>query len=722
MPITRRMLLATTAALPVLRAAHAAGTVASAPPAAPQRPVTDNIFGTRITDPYRWMETPHSAEFMAYLKAQGAYARSVFDRIPGRDKLAQAIAHYTGGLTGTRNPQAAGGKLFLEVRPAKAETYKLTVRDLPDGQPRILLDPEAGAAGKKRAINYWQVSPDGARVAFGMSEAGSEDASLRFVESATARVLPDTISRAQFGGPSWSDDNQSVAFNRLSGTDRTALDYYSRSVNWLHKLGTPESQDVKLLAQGEYASVPLNDIEAPFVSFTPGSGIALASIQNGVQNELTLYTAPANELGKPGTPWKCVCTEKDKITNVTQRGDELYLLTYDGAPRYKLLRTSAAKPAVKSAVTVVPESEYLLDAPLAARDAIYLTGRDSRGLGVLRRLMKDGTIERLSLPMEGSINSPYADPTQDGIWFQLASWTKAPILCRCGADGKIVTTDFAPPAPYDTTDYESETVLVPARDGVHVPLSILYKKGAPRDGARPTIITAYGSYGLSIDPEFASRYFAWLDLGGVFAVAHVRGGGELGRAWYEAGRKETKPNTWHDLIDCAEYMIAQKWTSPKTLGIEGTSAGGITVGRALTERPDLFAVVFSRVGVSNAARSEFSPNGPPNVPEFGSVKDPKTAHALLAMDALHHVKKGTIYPSVVLTTGLQDPRVSPWEPGKMAAALQASGSPNPVVLRVESEGGHGIGSTRSQFDDEYADLFAFALWRMGDPRFQPKSG
>lgn len=720
MTLSRRALLATAAVAPAFGFRAHGAEQAAAPPVAPERPVTDDIFGTKVTDPYRWMETPGSAEFQDYLRAQNSYARAVLGRIPGRAALAQAIAHYTGGLTAARNPQVAGGKLFLELRPPGADTFKLTVRDLPDGAPRTLIDPDAPHDGRKRALNWWQASPDGSRVVFGLSLAGSEDASLQVIETASGRVLPDLISRAQYAQPSWTDDGAAVAFNRIAGTDKAAVDYYEHSVCWLHKIGTDAAQDIKLLAQGQYANVSVLDTQFPTVIYTPGSDTAIGLLENGVQTEETLYTAPAASLGTKTTPWRLVCKPDDKITGFTLRGDDLYLITYAGAPRYKLLRTSAANPDLAQAKEVVPAGDILLDNALAARDGIYLTGRNEKGLGVLRRLHDDGRIETLDLPFEGSILDVFADPRQDGIWFQLTSWTMAPVLCRAGAGGKVTATTLVPKAPFDTSQYASETVLARAKDGTQVPLSIIYKRGLKKDGTAPTILTAYGSYGISIDPEFSPRYFAWLDLGGIYAVAHVRGGGELGRAWYEAGRKASKPNTWRDLIACGEYIVAQNWTQPGRLAIEGTSAGGITVGRALTERPDLFAVVFSRVGVSNAARSEFSPNGPPNVPEFGSVKDPATAAALLEMDALSHVKDGTKYPSVVLTTGLQDPRVSPWEPGKMAARLQkATASGNPVILRVETEGGHGVGSTRSQFDQEYADLFAFALWRMKDRRYQP---
>jgi prolyl oligopeptidase len=721
MQIDRRALLAAAGAFPFVSGAGLAfAQGADGPPKPRRQPVTDDVFGTRVTDPYRWMENTKDPDFLPYLKAQGAYAQRVLGAIPGRPELASAIARYTGGLTAVTDPQVAGPWLFLEERPPGANTYKLMVQPLSGGDRRVLIDPDAPADGKKRALNYWLPSPDGALVLFGVSEAGSEDAVLQVIETASGKVLADRIDRTQYASPSWTNDGRAFYFNRLASTDKTSLDYYKHSVCWRHVVGTDPAQDVKALAQGQYAGVPVLDTEFPSITVTPGSDTALGGLFNGVQTEITLYAAPLASLGKADTPWVPVCKPADKITGYTQRGDELYLVTYAGAPRYKLIRTRASKPDLATAGVVVPPSDILLDGAGAARDGVYLFGRDAKGVGSLRRLHDDGRIETLALPFEGSIVAPFTDPRLDGAWFLLTGWTHPPVVCRVGADGKVVATDFAPPPPYDTSVYASETILATAKDGAKVPLSIVYRKGLKRDGSAPTILTAYGSYGISLDPSFVSRYLAWLDLGGVYAVGHVRGGGELGRDWYEAGKKATKPNTWRDLIACAETLVAERWTSRPKLAIEGTSAGGITVGRALTERPDLFAVVFSRVGVSDAARSEFSPNGPPNIPEFGSVQDKDTAQALLAMDAYYAVKDGTKYPSVVFTTGLTDPRVSPWEPGKMAARLQsATASGNPVILRVEAEGGHGVGSTRSQFDLEYADLFAFALWRMGDPRYQP---
>jgi prolyl oligopeptidase len=253
-----------------------------------------------------------------------------------------------------------------------------------------------------------------------------------------------------------------------------------------------------------------------------------------------------------------------------------------------------------------------------------------------------------------------------------------------------------------------------------VPLSIVHRRGLKMDGTNPTLLDGYGSYGISIDPEFDPMLLAWLEKGGAFAEAHPRGGGEYGEDWHKGGQKLTKPNTWRDFIACAQYLIDNHYTSASKLAGEGTSAGGITIGRAFTERPDLFAAALDRVGVSNAMRSEYSPNGPPNIPEFGTVENQYGFEDLLAMDAYQHVRDGVHYPAIMVTTGWNDPRVTSWEPGKMTARLQAAtASGKPVLLRVEYAGGHGMGSTKTQHENQTADEWSFLLWQFGVPEFQP---
>jgi len=424
--------------------------------------------------------------------------------------------------------------------------------------------------------------------------------------------------------------------------------------------------------------------------------------------------------GKPA--WIQCCTLADEVVSLAIRGDDLYLLSTKDAPNARVLLTSLARPSFKDARIVVPEGATVVESIFAARDGLYVQDMDG-GYHSLRRLGVDGKIASVALPFEGSVGSAYASTSNDGLWIIATSWLQPyTVLHYDPVTGKAVDTGLSPKPPVDTSPYAVTRTFATTRDGTKVPVSIIARRGLPRTGRNPTLVDAYGSYQISNSPAFAVRGIAFLEQGGVLAIAHVRGGGEYGRRWWKAGQKLNKPNTWRDLIDCCEMLVREKWTSPSHLAIQGGSAGGITVGRALTERPDLFAAVISNVGMSNTLRAEFEQNGPTNIDEFGTVTDRDGYLGLKAMDAYHAVKDGTPYPAVLLTTGMTDPRVPPWQVAKMAARLQkATSSGNPILLRVDFDAGHGVGSTRSQVDEQRADEYAFVLWRAGVSGFQPKA-
>lgn len=723
--LTRRHLLATSAALlaPPIRATAAP----HGPPLAPVRPVTETYFGQRVTDRYRWMES-ESPEWQSYIRAEGAYAAKILAKIPNRDTLAAAIGKNTATAT-VLSLQTAGHRIFTETRPADANTSKLFVRESLTSPDRELLNPDHFAPkASHAALDWWAPSPDGAHVVFGISSGGSEQSTLHILTTDSAALLPETITRTPDANPSWLPDGSGFFYNRLQDVPPKSLAFEEKSACWLHFLNTDPARDQKHLAQGLDPTVGIADIDFPNIIATPGSSLALGVLTAGVQNELTLYTAPLASITH-GTPaWTKLCGPADQVTSYAVRGEEIFLLTHQHAPRYRVLKTTAATLSIAHAPEAVPQSPAVIRAIAAARDGIYLLSLDG-ALSTLRRLAPDGHVSPFTLPFPGAIDldSFYADPAHDGAWFLLQGWVHPPVICHAAPDGTVTQTNIAPKPPFDATAYTSQEIFVPARDGTKIPLSLVYRKDLKRKDPRtppeaPLLLEAYGAYGITLDAVFLARWLPFLDLGGVFAVAHVRGGGELGWDWHRAGQKLEKYHSWQDMIDCAQALIARRWTTHKRLAVLGASAGGITVGRLLTERPDLAAVVISEVGVSDALRSEFSPNGPPNIPEFGSVTTEQGFSGLYAMDAYQHVHNGVNYPAVLLTTGLHDPRVAPWEPTKMTARLQAATtSKNPILLRVDADAGHGFGSTRAQRDGETADILAFILWRTGDPRFQPKT-
>jgi len=708
-------------ALPLLTLLPALA-LAQGPPAAPVREVTDTYFGQAVVDPYRWLESTKDPEVVAWMKAQNDYMRSVFDRIPGRSDLLARIQALDNAGVSVPEVQRAGRLFFsIKVEPG-SDNRKLFVRDGLSGKERLLVDPEKlSQGGKHWAIDYFTPSLDGTYVAYGVSEGGSENSVLHVLESATGKVLPDAIDRAQFGAVSWRTDGRSFFFNRLQklAPDAPPTEKYRKSLAFLHVLGKDPEREPPVFGLGVSKGIKIDEDDIPVVVLTPASPWAFGLVVHGVQNEATIYAAPLDSLAGAETPWHLVVDVDDAVTRFDARGDAIYLLTHKDASRFKVLETSIAHPDPARGKLLVAPGEVVVTGLGVAEDALYVQDLDG-GLGRLRRVsFEGGAPQPVGLPFDGAIQSLVADPQHPGAVLSLTSWTKSRVwLLYDPKTGRTSDTGLAPPSPVDFSGIESEEVKARSADGTMVPLSIIHKRGLAHDGSNATWLTGYGAYGITINPAFAPTRLSWYERGGVVAVAHVRGGGEYGEDWHRGGQKLTKQHTIDDFLACAQYLIDQKYTSPAHLAGEGTSAGGVTIGGAITQRPELFGAALIRVGDSDALRSELMESGPANIPEFGTVKDADGFKALYAMAAYHHVKPGTAYPAVLLTTGANDPRVAPWQAAKMAARLQAATtSGKPILLRVDYDAGHGLGSTKSQGDTELADEESFLFWQLGVPPF-----
>jgi prolyl oligopeptidase len=372
---------------------------------------------------------------------------------------------------------------------------------------------------------------------------------------------------------------------------------------------------------------------------------------------------------------------------------------------------------------VVPGGSYVVKSLAVAKDALYAGILDGVPAKILRVAFEPGAQPAaIELPTEEPSGSVVAArPDVSGVLIRTNSWTRVGRLYAYDADRRTLTdTGFLPEGKFDAPDWlTSEEVMVASQDGVQVPLSIIHRRDLRLDGHNPTLLSGYGAYGFTMSPHYDPEQLAWLEQGGVLAIAHVRGGGAFGKPWHHAGRKLTKPNTWKDFIACAEHLIKAGYTSPQKLAGKGGSAGGILIGRAITERPDLFAAAQISVGCTDMLRFETTMNGPPNVPEFGTVTREDEFRGLLAMSTFHHIRDGVKYPAVLLTHCINDPRVEPWESAKTTARLQAAtASDRPVLFRVDYHSGHGIGSTRTQRQEELADVWSFLLWQFGDARFR----
>lgn len=695
-------------------------------PVFPARNVPETHFGTVVDDPYRDLENVKDPGVAAWMRAHADHARSTIEGLAGYAAIKARVAELDDAAEARVDlvHRLDSGAIFFTRRGAKDDTYKLYLRRA-RGETRLLVDPDdwRKETGKPHAINYVAPSPDGGLVAFGISAVGSEDASIHVMDVAKRRRIGKPIDRAQYAEISWRD-GKSFFFLRQQKLEpgMPATERYQDGRAWLHVVGTDAEEDVVALGRGVSSRVVVSRTDFPVVVVPRASRFAIAVVQAGVENELTIYAAPLQSAGRPDTPWVQVCDRAAKVTRFSVRGDDIYLLTHRHGPRFSVVKTSLAAPSFDKAETVLPASEQVLSEIAAARDALYVVARD----GAVKRLVRvawgghEATV--VKLPLEGAVTIVHARPDADGAIVSLAAWTRAREIYAVEASGKVTNTELQPLGPFDApTDLVATEVEVKSHDGAKVPLSIIHKKGMNLDGGNPTLLYGYGAYGFTEEPDFEPARLSWLERGGVYAVANVRGSGVHGQEWYQGGYKATKSNTWKDFIACAEYLIAQRYTTSRKLGILGASAGGILVGRAMTERPDLFSAVIPAVGALDMVRFGTTANGVPNIPEFGDLRKESEFRALLAMSSYHHVKDGARYPAVLLMHGVNDPRVDVWHSTKMAARLMAaSGSGEPVLLDLDYEAGHGVGDTKAQRQKQIATNFAFFLWQAGHPDFQPR--
>lgn len=714
------------AALAVIAAATASWAAQETLPQASAQNVPETFFGTTVDDPYRHFEDPKAPDVAAWMKAHSDHAQATLRRINGRDALRAKIERLDSSaparVTGVERRR--GELYFYERRGAKDDQFKLYMRQGLAGKEKLLFDPETlkRSTGKPHAINYFAPSPDGKLVAVGVSAAGSEDASLRILDARSGRQIGSEITRAQFGGPSWAPDGSELFFNRLQELKpgMPSTDKYQRSSVVAMKPGEAEKDLRTLMRAGDDLNIPAT--EFPAFDVQP-DGRVIAYVIDGVSPDFRALHTTLAELRGGKAEWKPLVEREDRVTALAVKGDRVYALSFRDAPRYKLLGGKLDGFSAAKAQVLLPESQKVLTNIAAAADGLYIELRDGNVKRLLKAAYADAESPReVPLPVAGNFKFVGVRSELPGVMLDLQGWNRARQIYAVAPNGKVRNTGLQPSGPYDApSGIVTTEVMVKSHDGTMVPMSIIHKEGVKLDGNNPTLLYGYASYGITEEPWFSYSRLAWMDAGGVFAVANPRGSGVFGRKWHESGRQATKPNTWKDFIACAEYLVAQKWTQPSRLSIWGGSAGGILVGRAMTERPDLFAAVVPSVGALDMIRMETTPNGVPNIPEFGTRTNEEGFRSLLAMSTYHQIKDGTKYPAVLLPHGVNDPRVEVWHTTKAGARLlAASTSGKPVLLRLNYDAGHGVGNTKSQIFDEVADVFAFALWQMGVPGYELK--
>ena len=688
--------------------------------AAPMREVRDVYFGTTVVDPYRWMEAPGSREFATWLQAEATHARRALDALPDRATLLARVQELDHAGSRAWDAEAWGGKNFYLVAEPGKEARRLYVRDGVGGPERLLVDPDPG--GAEAAIEAFTPSIDGRLVAY-VTTGGV----LRVVETGTGRALGDTLDRVQPGGVSWLPDGRSFFYTRLPKPVAGARVRPLGGQVHVHRLGLGAERDVAVFGVGLTPQLPLDDDAVSFGVAPPGSRYVFAAAHRGVKAELTIYAASRSSLAGKETPWRKLTDAADAIIAFDVRGDDLFVLSREGAPRGKVLRMSLAHPNLARASTMIPEGTRVIDAIGAARDGLYAHATEGPVSQLLRIPWKGKgarPVEILTLPFEGTISMLYTQPLAEGALFQLDGWTTSPRWYAWDPRGaQARDTGIVPPSLVDFSAIIATRATATSADGTAVPLSILHRKGLARDGAHPAWLSVHGAFGASIEPGFSPERLAWLERGGVFAVCHARGGGEGGEAWHAAATLQQKSRSTEDLLACAETLVRERFTAPLRLGVEAAGVGALPVVAALTRRPELFGAAVIRGGLTNTLRLEAMDSGPLAAPELGTLKTEAGFRSLLTMDAYQGVTPKTPYPAVLLTTGLADPRshlvhtppaaglrVEAWQPAKLAARLRAATtSEKPILLRSNEASGQG----RAQREAELADLMAFFFAHLG---------
>ncbi len=698
----------------------------------PAQNVQDVYWGKTVDDPYRFLEQVKDPAVVSWMRGQADASDAILKRLPGRQSIFNTLKEkdLVGGTVISGIQRTAGNRWFYLKRLQGQSQATLVWRDGVSGEEKLLVDPElfTKEKGKPHAIQSFHPSPDGKLMAYGIHASGSEIGNMYVIDVATGQTVISPIDRIRFASVSWRENSSGLFFSRLRPgfESMKSTERFADTGRYYLDLKQP-NPDHLIFNASMYPQLKLPSFATGGIAELPGSDLAAMVIYFGVDRRLAMYVAKMDDVLAGKAQWREVFKQSDDVREVDMGHGFVYLRSAMNAPRFKVLKLKVPELNLSQAETLLPESEGVLRSMSISKDALFVTRREGVNTSLLK-ISANGSVgvnmpapvQKLSLPLEGNV-TVIASPDHSELVVAISSWTQA--LRRyvySAGSGQLVRLNLAPPVePVQKVEIVAREVMVPSHDGVKVPVSIIMRADAVLNGQNPTILYGYGAYGNTEEPSRSTGVITWVERGGIYAFAHVRGGGALGSQWHEAGHKTTKYNTWKDGIAAAEWMIAHGYTRASKLGIYGGSAGGIFVGRAITERPDLFAVAVPSVPVLDMVRSEQRANGVANIPEYGTVKVEAEFHALLRNSSYHSVKDGIRYPATLLMHGVNDSRVDVWQSLKFASRLaDAQKGQQPVLLRLDYDAGHGAGSGSDQAMQRTADMQAFMLWQMGEVGFQ----
>ena len=684
------------------------GAAASAVPKAEKRPLEETLHGVKIVDNYRWLEDGQSPETQKWVEEEMAYTRGMLDPLPGRDAIHKRLTELL-GIGSISQPQIGGKYYFYTRREGMQNQPIVYVREGVEGKDRVLLDVNQLAADGTIALDWYQPSENGKYLVYGTSPSGSEISTLHIIETKTGNALPDTIDRTRAASIAWTLDNSGFYYTRYpkKGDVPEGQEMYNRHV-FYHELGTDPETDPPIFGEGR------DPEDWPSVSLDNDGRFLLITVQQGwTKTELFLMDL------KKRTPPTRVTTGKNFIYSGSVYNGRLYIVTNEDAPRYRVFVAEAGDYERDNWEEIIPQTDAVLQGAAVWGGKLF-TQYEQNASSQLKIFDLDGTkLHDLMLPALGTVFGSDGKWNRDEIFYGFLSFTVPPTVYRYDLKSGTTSLWAKVDAPsIDPAAYEVNQEWFHSKDGTRVPMFIVNKKGLKKDGHNPTLLTAYGGFNVSLTPSFSRTAYLWMEHGGVYAVANLRGGAEFGEDWHRAGMLDKKQNVFDDMIAAAEHLIAEKYTDTDHLAIQGGSNGGLLMGAMITQRPDLFRAVVCQVPLLDMLRYQNFQIAKLWIPEYGSSDNPEQFKWLYAYSPYHHVKPGTGYPAILFMTADTDTRVDPMHAKKMAAEMQAeakngASKTRPILLRIESKAGHGAGKPVTKQIEEFTDMYSFLFWQLG---------
>ncbi|QHI36267.1 Prolyl endopeptidase [Kordia antarctica] len=684
--------------------------------------------GKEIIDTYRPLENIKDSMILDWYQKETLFAQNILQNISGRESF----------QTNTTNASAEISELtftnddhyyYLKKNPIE-ESKKLYSRHEIAGEEILVFDPETYKIQSKNNyyINYFNPSWDNTKIVISLSKDDEEISEMIILDVKTKKKYSQIIYNSwptALGGVRWLSDDSGFFYEYIPETNSDAEEYLKNVETVLYTLGSDPKKRNVIFSKENNPEIQMNSGDFPEVIVQNQHDKYIFSNVSGASPYYEYYFTEYENLYNQKIHWKPLFKQEDKIPYFFIDGDDMYFVTAREASNFKICKTSLKNPDVRNAEVLVAEdpNATISDFTITKEGLFFV--KTKNGVSSKLYCLKSGLIEEIPIPKPaGAIYLIAKGATYDDLWIEINGWTTNEVRYKYDSNQKKFTEESLDPkskkATYD--DIIVEEVEVASHDGTLIPMSLIYHKNIQKTGNNHVLMRGYGTYGISLKPELETMMMEWIAKGGIYAVTHVRGGGEKGDTWHKAGFKKTKPNTWKDFIACTEYLIDKKYTNPSKIAAWSSSAGGILLGRAITERPDLYAAAIIRVGKLNTLRSENTPNGLNGIKEYGTVKDASEFEYLLEMDAYHHIKDGEKYPAVLLTAGMNDTRVPAWQPGKFAARmLKANASDKPILFNVDFNSGHGFDASAEKRKAERQDILSFAFWQTGHKDFTLKT-